>query len=200
MFRIFDSADDLSNKWGHYTRENFLPCLSFLSLVIMLSMSLSFVGLQGQKSQAFGSAGAIQLPVCHNAGSTRCGNCQLMAVYPPQKLASQCLPKLRTCQPMIVEPCTSQTMPAKSQDAVSFCSTENWWISESFGWMENSQLNFREKKKSPSCCPTFSFQRLVPSFSFQNIFSIRFWQKMKNVFCIRRIVFVKIVQLEITTA
>lgn len=106
--------------------------------------------------------------------------------------ASQCLPKLRTCQPMIVEPCTSQTMPAKSQDAVSFCSTENWWISESFGWMENSQLNFREKKKSPSCCPTFSFQRLVPSFSFQNIFSIRFWQKMKNVFCIRRIV-----QLEI---
>lgn len=173
-------------------RENFLPCLSFLSLVIMLSMSLSFVGLQGQKSQAFGSAGAIQLPVCHNAGSTRCGNCQLMAVYPPQKLASQCLPKLRTCQPMIVEPCTSQTMPAKSQDAVSFCSTENWWISESFGWMENSQLNFREKKKSPSCCPTFSFQRLVPSFSFQNIFSIRFWQKMKNVFCIRRIV-----QLEI---
>lgn len=123
----------------------YLVYLSFL--LSSCSLSLSFVGLQGQKSQAFGSAGAIQLPVCHNAGSTRCGNCQLMAVYPPQKLASQCLPKLRTCQPMIVEPCTSQTMPAKSQDAVSFCSTENWWISESFGWMENSQLNFREKKK-----------------------------------------------------
>lgn len=84
--------------------------------------------------------------------------------------ASQCLPKLRTCQPMIVEPCTSQTMPAKSQDAVSFCSTENWWISESFGWMENSQLNFREKKKKSFMLSHFQFPAISAQFLFPEHF------------------------------
>lgn len=56
------------------------------SLCVSLAASLSFITLRqlGQKSQAFGSVGdsAIQHPVCHNTGTTECGYCQLMAVYP----------------------------------------------------------------------------------------------------------------------
>lgn len=84
-----------------------------LSLCLPLSASISFITLRqlGQKSQAFGSVGdsAIQHPVCHNTGTTKCGYCQLMAVYPLKKPASHSLSRLKTCQPMIVEPCTSQT-------------------------------------------------------------------------------------------
>lgn len=63
----------------------------------------------GKSHRAFGSAGVIQHPVCHNTGTAHSRNCQLMAVYPLHKCASQCLSRLRTCQPMIVELCTLQT-------------------------------------------------------------------------------------------
>lgn len=57
-----------------FIRPSFPPSLSFITLRQL-----------GQKSQAFGSIGdsAIQHPVCHNTGTTKCGPCQLMAVYPP---------------------------------------------------------------------------------------------------------------------
>lgn len=72
----------------------FLPILftyfvylsSRTSLCVSLTALLSFITLRqlGQKSQTFGSVddSAIQHPVCHNTGTTKCGHCQLMSVYP----------------------------------------------------------------------------------------------------------------------
>lgn len=74
--------------YWRYLSSHISPCL-ILCLIILRQV--------GQKLLAFGIVGdsVIHLPVCHNSGMTKC---ELMHVY----LASHCLPRPETCQPMSV--------------------------------------------------------------------------------------------------